>query len=62
MIYKKVIPETFEKHGVDNKELENAMIELFSQFESHMLSKGMVRKLDEKLQEHNKRHRSAWGG
>lgn len=62
MIYKKVIPETFEKHGVDNKELENAMIELFSQFESHMLSNGMIRKLDEKLKEQEDRRKKAWGG
>lgn len=62
MIYKKVIPETFEKHGVDNKELENAMIELFSKFESHMLSNGMIRKLDERLKEHEDRRKKAWGG
>lgn len=62
MIYKKVIPETFEKYGVDNKELENAMIDLFSQFESHMLSNGMIRKLDEKLKEHEDRHKKAFGG
>lgn len=62
MIYKKVIPETFEKHGVDNNELENAMIELFSKFESHMLSNGMIRKLDERLKEHEDRRKKAWGG
>jgi len=62
LIYKKVIPETFEKHGVDNKELENAMIELFSQFESHMLSDSMIRKVDERLQKLSDRRRQAWGG
>lgn len=62
MIYKKVIPETFEKHGVDNKKLENAIIELFSQFESHMLSDSMIRKVDERLQKLSDRRRQAWGG
>lgn len=62
MIYKKVIPETFEKHGVDNKELENAMIELFSQFENHMLSDSTIRKVDERLQRLSDRRRQAWGG
>ena len=62
MIYKRIVSETFYKHGVDNKELESAMIELFSKFESHLLSDGIVRKLDEKLKEHEDRRRRAWGG
>lgn len=62
MNLKKEIQEIFEKYNVNNKELENAMIKLFSKFENHMLSDSMIRKIDEKLQKLNDRGKKALGG
>lgn len=62
MNLKKEIQEIFEKYNVNNKELENAMIKLFSKFENHMLSDSMIRKIDEKLQKLNDRRKKALGG
>lgn len=56
------IKETFEKHGVDNKELESALIDVFNSFESRILSQDFTRKVLKEIEKKSDRDKAAWGG
>lgn len=58
----KTIKDTFEKHGVNNKELEGALIDIFKRYEDIIISDRFVEKIFKEKERIEERRRAAWGG